>query len=280
MRRRRRRRTGRAPRARAAGRPGGTMTGRPGRSGLVARLRGFPLAGDLSQARRGVRPGCGPAAGLERGGRGLQGAGLGRGLPGRAGRGRRRHRDVRQLLNGTGQHVRVGREDAAQPRHRHDQRRSQPGPGTSWPSRSPAPPWPPGGGGDAGRRGRPAEGSPHCRLPGQLTGFGRPGQGGEHTRQVMHRLRRVGGEGAPSDDHVQQRLVVLAAGPAGGEPRHLTLNSVPLAQCVTPARSARSASRRRARWAVTRTAPGVLPTIRATSAASSPATTRSMMISA
>jgi hypothetical protein len=40
----------------------------------------------------------------------------------------------------------------------------------------------------------------------------------------MHRLRRVGGDGAPSDDHVQQRLVVLAAGPAGEEePRHLTL---------------------------------------------------------
>jgi hypothetical protein len=40
----------------------------------------------------------------------------------------------------------------------------------------------------------------------------------------MHRLRRVGGDGAPSDDHVQQRLVVLAAGPSGEEePRHLTL---------------------------------------------------------
>src|SRR6516164_5378376 len=97
----------------------------------------------------------------------------------------------------------------------------------------------------------------------------------------MHLRRRVGGEGAPSDDHVQQRLVVLAAGPAGeGEPRHLTLQSVSLVQCVTPARSARLDSLRRARWAVTRTAPGVLPTIRATSAASRPTTTRSMMISA
>jgi hypothetical protein len=55
----------------------------------------------------------------------------------------------------------------------------------------------------------------------------------------MHLRRRPGGEGAPVEDDVQQRLAVLAAGPAGeGEPRHLTLRSVPAAHFVTPARSA------------------------------------------
>ena len=231
-----------------------------------------------------TRPGTWLTVGLPRARRGPsrpQGGG-----PGRTGAGRSRRRDghVGQLLDGAGQHVRIGRKDAAQPSRCRDHRRGQPGAGTissPMPPGPSAPHRPPGSGGDAGRRGGLAEGSPHCRLPGQLTRFRRPGQGGEHTRQVMHLGRRVGGEGAPADDHVQQRLVVLAAGPAGeGEPRHLTLQSVSLVQCVTPARSARSESRRRARWAVTRTAPGVLPTIRATSAASSPATTRSMMISA
>src|SRR5579863_5518898 len=97
----------------------------------------------------------------------------------------------------------------------------------------------------------------------------------------MHFRRRVGGEDAHAEKHVQQRLVVLAAGPAGeGDPRHLIGSSVRGPHCVTPARWAISASRRIARWAVTRTAPGDLPTIRPTSPGSRPATTRSMMISA
>src|SRR5215467_14771856 len=96
----------------------------------------------------------------------------------------------------------------------------------------------------------------------------------------MNLWRRPGGERVPLQDHVQQRLVVLAAGPAGEEPRHLTLHSARPAQSVTPACATWPASRRRPRCAATRTAPGVLPTILATSPVSSPATTRSMMISA
>src|SRR6185437_7993823 len=102
-------------------------------------------------------------------------------------------------------------------------------------------------------------------LPGQVPGFSRPGYGGEHTRQAMNLWRRPGGDRAPLQDHVQQRLVVLAAGPAGEEPRHLIMHSVGAAQRVTPglvlARSfsgspAMPASFRRPRWAETRTAPG------------------------
>ena len=115
-----------------------------------------------------------------------------------------------------------------------------------------------------------------------MPGFPFPGRpGGDHDEPLLDMIitRRALPPDAPQEMHDLARM--LAAGPAGeGEPRHLTLQSVWLVQCVTPARSARSESRRRARWAVTRTAPGVLPTIRATSAASSPATTRSMMISA
>ena len=251
---------------------------------LVPRYRGMPRAGRRGAGRRLVRPRVRLAGGLNLALCVVPRARSASRLRTGTGRGRGRDGNVGQLLNGAGQHARISREDTAQPSRCRDHRRGQPGPGPNW---SPGPPgpsaphWPSDSGGDAGRRDSLAEGSPHCRLSGQLTGFRRPGQGGEHPSQVMHLARRAGGEGAPSDKHVQQRLVRLAAGPAGeGKPRHLTLQSVWLFQCVTPARSASSASRRRARCAVTRTAPGVLPTIRATSAASSPATTRSMMISA
>src|ERR1700751_5741779 len=96
----------------------------------------------------------------------------------------------------------------------------------------------------------------------------------------MNLWRRPGGDRAPLQDHVQQRLVVLPAGPAGEEPRHLIMHSVGPAQSVTPACATWAASLRRPRCAATRTAPGDLPTILATSPVSRPATTRSMMISA
>jgi hypothetical protein len=208
---------------------------------------------------------------------------------------RRSDRGMRDQLDGTGQHAGVGCGDAAQPGRHDDHRRRQPDAVTDGPPGR-APPRAPGTGPgrppgpvprglrrhrrDTGRGGE-SECSSRCRLPGQLTRFSRAGQGGEHPGQVMHLRRGTGGDGAPAEDHVQQRLVVFAAGPAGeGEPRHLTMQSVRPAHCVTPARSTRPASRRRARCAATRTAPGDLPTIRATSAASRPATTRSMMISA
>ncbi len=199
---------------------------------------------------------------------------------GRRPRGRRSHRHVRHLLDRAGQHADVCRRDAAQPGCCGDQRRGQGESGPSWPPGQPTPGWPHGSGRDAGRGGQPAERRQYGSLPGQFPGFGRPGHGGEHPRQVMHLRRRPGGDRAPIKDHVQQRLVALAAGPAGVKPRHLTIHSVRPAHCVTPARSARSASRRRPRCAATRTAPGVLSTIRATSPVSRPATTRSMMISA
>ena len=192
----------------------------------------------------------------------------------------RSDRHVRHLLDRAGQHADVCRRNAAQPGCCRDQRRGQGESGTSWSSGQPTPGWPRGSGRDAGRGDQPGKRRQRGGLPGQIPRFGRPGHGGENTRQVMHLWRRPGGDRAPIKDHVQQRLVALTAGPAGGEPRHLTMQSVGPAHCVTPARAASSASRRRPRCAATRTAPGVLPTIRATSLESRSATTRSMMISA
>ena len=187
---------------------------------------------------------------------------------------------VRHLLDRAGQHADVCRRNAAQPGCCRDQRRGQWESGAGWPSGQPPPGWPRDSRRDTGRGDQPGKHRQSGGLPGQIPGFGRPGHGGEHPRQVVHLWRRPGGDRAPIKEHVQQRLVALAAGPAGGEPRHLIMHSVRPAHCVTPARAASSASRRRPRCAATRTAPGVLPTIRATSPESRSATTRSMMTSA
>src|SRR2546421_12972032 len=91
----------------------------------------------------------------------------------------------------------------------------------------------------------------------------------------MNLRRRPGGDRAPLQDHVQQRLVVLAAGPAGEEPRHLIMHSLGPAQSVTPPCATWPARRRKPRCAATPTAPRGLPPLLATSPASTPAPPRS-----
>lgn len=188
-------------------------------------------AGGLSCAHCTALPGAGRACRAERAPPVLPRSTHGRRVLATMMRCRCAQCDVRHLLDGAGQHASVGRGGAAQPGYRRDQRRDQPGPATG---RRPGPPAPQGSGPGPSRGGQSTERSQRRGLPGQLTWFRRAGQDGERPRQVMHLRRRPGGDGAPVEDHVQQRLVVLAVGPAGeGEPRHLTMQSVRPAHEIT-----------------------------------------------
>src|SRR5690349_14453462 len=105
-----------------------------------------------------------------------------------------------------------------------------------------------------------------------------PGQDG-----VQHIPAQVGPDCAAAQEtvHPLNLVVEIRLGCATAQPAsHVTRGNAVIVHRVTPARSRQAASRRRPRWAATRTAPGVLFTMRATSTVSSPATTRSTMISA
>jgi hypothetical protein len=156
----------------------------------------------------------------------------------------------------------------------------EPGTGRRGPQRPP-PGRRPASVGPESRGGGAGECSPRSCLPGEITRVGRDGETGEQFGDYVRRPWGIRGQMPAGQHGIQNLLVQLRGSPAGNWYLwHLAEGSARPAQSVTPALSTRPASRRSPRCAATRTAPGDLPTILATSWVSRSATTRSRMISA
>src|SRR6266545_6978262 len=141
-----------------------------------------------------------------------------------------------------------------------------------------------GGGGRCMRHGKELD----DRRPftGKLVPAGRSGGGGQQSGHSGIPWRGVGGVQPAGQQPVDRVVVHGGSGTQGGkQSAHVVGKSVPVPHFVTrlpasPADSSRCASRRSPRWASTRTAPGRLPMILATSSTLIPPSTRRATTSA
>jgi hypothetical protein len=118
-----------------------------------------------------------------------------------------------------------------------------------------------------GQAARTTSAGPIAASPARSPGHFGPAQAGEHFRHHIQLLRGIREDRLSGQQHVQQRLVQLAAGSAGkGGPRHLIGRNARPAHGVTPPGSwwRVAAEDRGARPPTPR--PGSLPTMRATAA--------------